>query len=194
MKILGLTGSIGMGKSTAAKLLRRMGVPTHSSDDAVHHLLSPRGEAFPLVIKAFPQSYDRKSNAINRALLGQIIFADPHKRDILEKILHPLVQQSQQKFIHHARRMGAKMVVLDIPLLFETGAQYRVQKVITVTAPFFVQKARVLKRAGFTEQKFYHILNTQMPDRAKRKLSDFVVQTALGQAAVFRSLRSIIGK
>jgi dephospho-CoA kinase len=192
MKILGLTGSIGMGKSTASKLLRRLHVPTHSSDDAVHELLSPHGEAFHAVIQQFPEAYDSKTKKIDRQKLGQIVFVNAQKRRVLENILHPLVQKSQQKFILKARRMGIKCVALDIPLLFETNAMHRVHKIITVTAPFFVQKLRVLNRTGFHEQKFYHILKTQMPDRLKQKLSDFVVPTGLGQAHVFGSLQKIL--
>ena len=194
MKILGLTGSIGMGKSTAAKLLRRLSVPTHSSDEAVHQLLSPKGAAFSAVISAFPDVLNKKTKTIDRAKLGEIIFTDPSKRRVLEAILHPLVQQSQQKFIYASRRMGAKLVVLDIPLLFETNAMHRMHKIMTVTAPFLVQKARVLKRPGFSEQKFYHILKTQMPDQVKKKLSDFVVPTGLGQASVIFALRKILKK
>ena len=192
MKILGLTGSIGMGKSTASKLLRRLHVPTHSSDDAVHELLSPRGRAFHAVVSAFPECYDLRTKTINREILGKIVFSDANKKKQLEKILHPLVQSSQQKFILKARRMGLKRVALDIPLLFETGAMHRVHKIITVTAPFFMQKMRVLKRVGFHEQKFYHILKTQVPDQIKRKLSDYVVPTGLGQARVFQSLQKIL--
>ncbi len=192
MKILGLTGSIGMGKSTASRLLRRLSVPTHSSDDAVHELLSPKSPVFKDIITLFPSCYDARQKQIDRAALAKIVFADPQKRRDLEQILHPLVQQSQQKFLAKARRMRVPIVALDIPLLFETGAMNRVHKIITVTAPFFVQKLRVLSRAGFHEQKFYHILKTQMPDRMKQKLSDFVVPTSLGQSQTIRSLRRIL--
>lgn len=192
MKIFGLTGSIGMGKSTASRLLRRLRVYTHSSDEAVHALLSPHGKAFRDVALKFPEAWDRKTHTINRKILGDIVFASPQKKAILEGILHPLVQASQAEFVRRARRIGARAVALDIPLLFETGAQTRVQKVITVTAPHFVQRHRVLKRAGYSEQKFDKILRTQMPDQLKRKLSDHVVHTGLGQNFTLRQLQKIL--
>lgn len=194
MKIFGITGSIGMGKSTTARLLRRMGVVTHFSDDAVHDLLLPKGKAYHLVLKFFPDALNVKTGRIDRKILGQIVFKSPEKRMVLEKILHPLVQWSQGEFIKKARRMGLKKVALDIPLLYETGAQRRVDRVLVATAPKFVQRLRVLARAGYDDRKLDAILKTQIPDHVKRKMADDVLPTGLGQADTYRRLKIFLRK
>ncbi|MEK7802227.1 MAG: dephospho-CoA kinase, partial [Pseudomonadota bacterium] len=144
MKILGLTGSIGMGKSLVASMLRRRRVPVFDSDRCVHHLLGPNGKACAAVAKAFPAAWDKKKHLINRQKLGDMIFHAPHQRRKLEAILHPLVAQAQKEFIAKARRTGIKTIVLDIPLLFETNGQRKCDAVICVTAPSFIQRIRVL--------------------------------------------------
>ncbi len=194
MKIFGLTGSVGMGKSVAARLLRRMGVAVHDSDTAVHALLAPRGGAFKAVALQFPEAWDKKNHVIDRRKLGQIVFGNETKKRELEAILHPLVQQSQMEFIRQARRMGLKKVVLDIPLLYETHAEKRCHKVMVVTAPYFLQRRRVLSRANMTEEKFFAILAAQMPDIEKRRRADAIIPTGLGRAFTFRLLKKFISK
>lgn len=192
MIVLGLTGSIGMGKSTAARLLRLMGVPVHESDDAVHKALAPGGASFEEVAVTFPDAWDAKRHVIRRDILGQIVFGNDDKRRELESIVHPAVWASQKQFTLRYQKLGRKIVALDIPLLFETGAEKRVDKVIVVSAPYDVQRRRVLSRPGMTEDKFLKILNSQMPDSEKRKRADFVVETGMGLGHTWRHLRKII--
>lgn len=192
MIVLGLTGSIGMGKSTAARMLRMMGVPVHESDTAVHDALKPGGAAFEEVAVTFPDAWDKKRHVIRRDVLGQIIFADADQRAALEDIIHPAVWAAQKKFTMKYQKMGRRIVVLDIPLLFETGAEKRVDKVICVSAPYETQRRRVLSRAGMDEERFLNILSTQMPDGEKRQRSDFVVETGQGLAHTWRALRQVI--
>ncbi len=192
MIILGLTGSIGMGKSTAARMLKRMGVPVFDSDADVHKALSPKGMAFEEVAVTFPASWDKKSGAINRKTLGGIVFEQEHKRKELEAILHPVVQRGQRKFIAAMQRIGKKIVVLDIPLLFEIGAETRVDYTICVTAPYPIQRRRVLARPHMDERRFLKILGQQMPDAEKQALADFVVQTGQGYATTYRQLQKIV--
>lgn len=192
MIILGLTGSIGMGKTTAARMLKIMGVPVHDSDAAVHRAMAPRGEAFEEIALTFPEAWDKKKGVIDRKKLGAIVFSDPAKRKALEDILHPAARVSQEIFIRQMRRAGKKIVCLDIPLLFETGAEARVDFTLCVTAPEEIQRRRVLSRSGMDEVKFEAIFNSQMPDSEKRARADFVVQTGMGYAHTFRTLRKII--
>lgn len=192
MIIVGLTGSIGMGKSTAAQMLRDMGVPVHDSDATVHALMAPHGYAIPMLARAFPTTYNSTDQTIDRAALGQIVFHDDAQRKILEGILHPLVWESQQEFLREHRQKHSPVVVLDIPLLFETKAHERVDKVIVVSAPAFIQHHRVMARPGMTESRFHGILNSQMPDHEKRKRADFVVQTGFGRALTVHSLKKIM--
>jgi dephospho-CoA kinase len=192
MKIIGITGSIGMGKSTACRMLRRMGVVSHSSDEAVHFMLSPRGKAFRDVALLFPEAWNPRTHEIDRKKLGEIFFTNPQARYKLEKILHPLVQWSQIEFIKKARRMGLKKIALDIPLLFETKAQRRVDMIINVSAPYIVQKSRVLKRSGYSLEKFHAFLNMQIPPQVKRRLADKTIETGLGQAYSFSALKRFI--
>ena len=193
MIIFGLTGSIGMGKSTAASILRRMGIPVHDSDAEVRRLMGPKGKAFEEVAVSFPESWDKKNYAIRRDALADIIFQDDDKREELEAILHPYVRQAQQAFIRKCQKMDLDRVVLDIPLLFETGADKRVDCTIVVTAPDFIQRQRVLSRPNMDEELFESILDKQIPDRVKRARADFVVQTGLGLAHTYQSLKSIVG-
>lgn len=192
MIVLGLTGSIGMGKSTAANMLRQLGVPVHESDAEVHALLAAGGRGVDPTRAAFPKAYDKKKNAIDRRALGEIVFADDRARLKLESILHPLVREGQEAFTRQARSNGADIAVLDIPLLFETGAETRVDFVIVVTAPFFVQKERVLARPGMDEARFHAILSKQMPDSEKQARADFVVHTGLGLARTMEELKKVL--
>lgn len=194
MIVFGLTGSIGMGKSTAAKMLKLMGVPVHDSDRAVHAALLPRGAAFEEVAVTFPDAWDKKTRLIDRKKLGDIVFTDKAQLKKLENILHPIAAASQKKFIQAMQNKGKRAVVLEIPLLFETGAEKRVDYTLSVTAPPAIQRRRVLRRKNMTEEKFRRILESQMPDLEKQARADFVVQTGLGYATTFQQLRRILKK
>ncbi len=180
MIVLGITGSIGMGKSTIAAMLEDMGCPVHNSDIAVHEALAPGGAAFDEVIAAFPETLDKETATINRKILGALVFNNPDKRKKLEAIVHPAVWASQARFLDAQKNNGQRIVGLDIPLLYETGAEKRVDYVLVASAPHFIQKRRVLKRPNMNEEKFNAILATQMPDAEKRRRADFVVPTGLG--------------
>ncbi len=182
MIVIGLTGSIGMGKSTLAQMLRDFSIPVHESDRAVHELLNKDGKGFQAIKALFPpmdypQIYDTDDGEINRSALGELVFRDDALRVKLEGALHPLVQVDQQEFITAQEAAGKNMVVLDIPLLFETGAEARVDCVIVVSAPQDVQRARVLARPNMSEEKFQNILSLQMPDAQKRKRADYIIET-----------------
>ncbi len=192
MKIIGLTGSIGMGKSTAARLLRGLKIPVFDSDACVHRLLRTDRNVLFEIGRRFPAALDVKAGSVNRQKLGEIVFADSHKRAELEGILHPLVQQEQKKFILAARRAGYKKVVLDIPLLYETEAEKRCHSVLCVTAPDFVQRQRVLGRPWMNESKFGAVLRQQMPDKEKLKRADFVIPTGLGHAVTLKYLKKAL--
>lgn len=194
MMVLGLTGSIGMGKSTVAAMLAEMGVPCHDSDAAARAVIGPGGAAVAAVAQLFPQAFDVKTGAIDRKILGSIVFSDPAKRAALEAAVHPHVRAAQQDFLKAQRALGAKIVALDIPLLYETGAEARVDRVIVVTCPAFLQRRRVLARAGMTEEKFKAILKAQMPDAEKRRRADYVVQTGLGFAFTRAALKRILNE
>jgi dephospho-CoA kinase len=189
MVILGLTGSIGMGKSTAARMLAAMGAPVCDSDAVVHGLLGPGGAAIPDIERAFPGTV--RDGRVDRRALGAAVFGNEAALKHLEAILHPRVQEAQARFLHRAARRGAKVAVLDIPLLFETGADRRVDYTLVVSAPFIVQKARVLARPGMTPEKFAAILARQMPDAEKRRRADFVVPTGHGRGETRRALARI---
>lgn len=192
MIVIGLTGSIGMGKSTAARMLADMGVPVHDSDAAVHELLGPGGAGVEPVAARFPAALDHKKKAIDRAALGRAVFDNPDERRALEALLHPLVQESQAAFIRAQKRAGRVMVALDIPLLFETEAENRVDVTIVLTAPPDIQRQRVLARPGMTAERFEKILASQMPDAEKRRRADFVVQTGAGMAHTRQALAGIV--
>ena len=191
MIVLGLTGSVGMGKSTAAAMLRRLGVPVHDADATVHRLMAPGGAAVAAVAKAFPDTR-RKEGGIDREALGRRAFANAKALQRLEGILHPLVRQSQLRFLATARARREPLVVLDVPLLFEGGGAARCDKVLVVSAPAAVQRARVMARPGMTEARFRAILAKQMPDREKRQRADYVVPSGLGRALTYRKLRQIV--
>ena len=190
MIVLGLTGSVGMGKSTAAAMLRRLGVPVHDSDAEVHRLLGPRGRAVAAVAEAFPSAH--QGNRIDRPTLGRLVFGDAAALKRLESILHPQVRASQARFLAAARRRRAPVVVLDIPLLFETSGERRVDGVIVVSAPTWLQRARVLRRPGMTEARLASILAQQMLDNEKRRRARWVVPTGLGKALTLRRLKEIL--
>ena len=190
MIVLGLTGSVGMGKSTAAAMLRRLGVPVHDSDAEVHRLLGPGGRAVAVVADAFPSA--RRRDRIDRPMLGRLVFGDSVALKRLESILHPEVRAAQARFLAAARRRREPVVVLDVPLLFETAGERRVDGVIVVSAPSWLQRARVLRRPGMTASRLAAILGQQMPDAEKRRRARWVVPTGLGKALTLRRLKEIL--
>lgn len=191
MVILGLTGSIGMGKTTAAKVFRRLGVPVYDADQAVHDLMGPGGAAVS-VIEAHFSNVTAADGSIDRQALGAQVFSDHKALILLENILHPLVGVTEDRFLRQCARLRVPTVVLDIPLLFETHGQYRCDAVAVVSAPRAVQRRRVLRRPGMTPDKLASILSRQMPDDQKRRRADFVVQTGLGRNNSLRSITAIV--
>jgi dephospho-CoA kinase len=175
MFVIGLTGSIGMGKTTTARLFAETGVPVHDADAAVHRLY--QSEAAAAIETAFPGT--TKDGKVDRVALGKRVVGDPPALRFLETIVHPLVRQAEQRFLREAEAAGAKVAVLDIPLLFETGGENRVDAVVVVSAPAAAQRARVFER-GVTPEQFEALLARQMPDAEKRRRADFVVDTAHG--------------
>lgn len=190
MIVLGLTGSIGMGKTAAGKFLRRMGLPMHDADKAVHRLLGPGGAAVEVVEAAFPGVM--LDGAIDRTALGARVFGDDAALKRLEAILHPIVRRSALDFLAQQTRAGRAMAVLDIPLLFETGAEALCDAVVVVTAPHFVQEVRVLSRPGMTRERFQAVLAKQMPNEEKCRRADFVVNTGLSKRHTLRQLQAIV--
>lgn len=188
MIVLGLTGSIGMGKSTTARMFAEAGVPVHDSDEAVHRLYA--GAAAPLVAAAFPGSV--ADGVVDRVALGKHVIGDAEALKRLEGIIHPLVRADAEGFLARHRKAGAPLVVLDIPLLFETDGRGRVDKVAVVTAPADIQRARVLARPGMTEEKFEAILARQVPDAEKRALADFVIDSGNGIEPARRAVSEIV--
>jgi dephospho-CoA kinase len=190
MFVLGLTGSLGMGKSTTARFFAEEGVPLHDADAAVHRLYE--GEATPLIEAAFPGT--TSGGRVNRDKLAKKVLGDSAAIKKLETIIHPLVGRAEARFLDEAARKDAAVVVLDIPLLFETGADRRCDAVVVVSAPADVQRARAFERPGMTEEKFQAILAKQMPDAEKRARADFVVDTSKGFDAARAQVREILGR
>jgi dephospho-CoA kinase len=188
MIILGLTGSIGMGKSATAKMFAEEGVPVHDADAVVHRLYD--GEAVAAIEVAFPGTTG--NGKVDREKLGKRVLGDTAAMKRLESIVHPLVGQAREKFLAEAERSGAKVAVLDIPLLFETQGDERCDATVVVSAPPEVQRARAFERPGMTEQKFAAILAKQMPDAEKRKRADFVVDTSKGYDVARAQVRDIL--
>ncbi|MBX6747920.1 MAG: dephospho-CoA kinase [Acetobacteraceae bacterium] len=190
MKVLGLTGGIGMGKSTAANTFRRLRVPVFDADAAVHRLQGRGGRAVAPIAAAFPGTV--KDGRVDREALRRAVLGNPAALARLERIVHPLVRDEERRFLAAARRRGEPLAVLDIPLLFETHGASRCDKVVVVTAPPAVQHYRVLQRKGMTEERLKAILARQMPDAEKRKRADFVVQTGLSRHHAQRAIRAIV--
>jgi dephospho-CoA kinase len=192
MIVLGLTGSIGMGKSTAAAVLRSLRLPVFDADRVVHRLMQPNGAAVGPVIAAFPE-LGAGLDGIDRRRLGSRVFADPAALGRLEAILHPMVERAEKRFLADAQARRAPIAVLDIPLLFETGGDRRCDYVLVVSAPKFLQRQRVLRRPGMSDSRFAAILAQQMPDAEKQRRADFVVSTGLSRNQSLRRLRAIVG-
>jgi dephospho-CoA kinase len=190
MFILGLTGSLGMGKSTTAKMFAEEGVPVHDADAAVHRLYE--GEAVKAIEAAFPGT--TAGGKVDRDKLGQRVLGDEAAIRKLEQIVHPLVRQAEERFLADAARSGAPVAVLDIPLLFETGAETRCDAVAVVSASADVQRTRAFERPGMTEAKFQAILANQMPDAEKRARADFIVDSGQGYEHARAQVRDILAR
>ncbi|PKU21764.1 dephospho-CoA kinase [Telmatospirillum siberiense] len=186
MIVLGLTGSIGMGKTTAARQLACLGIPVHDADAVVHRLLAKGGAAVAPIGRAFPEALVDRS--IDRQRLGARVFGDDIALSRLEAIIHPLVRRQERLFIERSRRRRERLVVLDVPLLFETGAWRRVDAVLVVSCPAFLQEQRVLARPGMTVEKLAAIRQRQIPDSRKRRLADVVIPTGAGRRLALRKL------
>jgi len=192
MMIVGLTGSIGMGKSTAARMLRQMGVPVYDADANVHALQAKGGAALPAIEAAFPGVV--KDGVLDRQALGARVFGNKEALRKLESIVHPLVGQRQRAFLKRAARRGEELVVLDIPLLFEGAGERRVDATLVVSAPAFLQRHRVMARPGMSAERFLGILRQQVPDAEKRRNATIVIPTGLGLAPTRLALVKAIAK
>jgi dephospho-CoA kinase len=190
MRILGLTGSIGMGKSTTAKLFMEAGVPVYDADAAVHKIYE--GEAAPAIEAAFPGT--TVDGRVDRAKLSARVVHDQAAIKQLEQIVHPMLGASRQKFLEEAERSGAPVVVMDIPLLFETGGEKRVDAVVVVSTDAATQRERILARGTMTSEALDGILARQLPDAEKRKRADFVVDTSHGLDPVRAAIRDILAE
>ena len=185
---IGLTGSIGMGKSTTAGMFADLGVPVHDADETVHALYE--GEAVTPIEEAFPGV--ARDGKIDRVKLSQMVVGKPEELKRLEKIVHPLVHAAERRFLKDAARGGHDLVLLDIPLLFETGGENRVDVIVVVTASAEEQERRVMSRPGMTKDKFNGILSRQLPDEEKRKRADFIVDTQSGLESARQQVADIV--
>ncbi len=190
MFILGLTGSIGMGKTVAARDFAKLGVPVHDSDAVVHRLMGPGGAAVHAVGEVFPDVV--KAGAVDRRRLGMQVFGDPAALQRLEAILHPRVRAAELRFLGQHARLNTPLVVLDVPLLFETGGERRCDAVAVVSAPYREQRRRVLARPRMKEERFQQILKYQISDYDKRRAADFVIHSGLGRAFSLQRIRQIV--
>jgi len=190
MRVLGLTGSIGMGKSTTAKLFAEAGVPVYDADATVHMVY--QGEAAPAIEAAFPGT--TTDGKVDRARLSARVVHDPAAMRRLEQIVHPLLRAYHQKFLDDAERSGAPVAVVDVPLLFETGGEKRVDAVVVVTTDPEIQRRRVLARDNMTSEMFEAILARQLPDSEKRQRADFVVDTSHGPGPVQARIQEILSE
>jgi dephospho-CoA kinase len=190
MRIIGLTGSIGMGKSTTMQLFAEQGVPVYDADAAVHAVYA--GEAVPVVEAAFPGT--TADGKVDRQKLSAKVLGNPEALKKLEQIVHPMLGAHRQKFLEDAENSRAPIVVMDVPLLFETGGEKRVDAVVVVSAPPEIQRARVLARENMTEEKLDAILKRQTPDAEKRRRADFVVDTSAGLDPVRLRIRDILAE
>ena len=190
MYLIGLTGSIGMGKTQTAALFEEEGVSRYDADAAVHGLYEVGGAAVGPIGEMFPEAV--RDGAVDRAALGRIVLKDGAKLAALEKVVHPLAGATQVDFLNAQMATGATHVLLDIPLLFETGGHEFVDCVVVVSAPPDIQRARVLERPGMTEEKFADILAKQVPDTDKRAAADFIVDSSVSVADAHRQVKEIL--
>jgi dephospho-CoA kinase len=189
MMVLGLTGSIGTGKTTTAGFFAELGIPVHDADAAVHELY--RGAAVAAIEKAFPGV--ASAGVVDREKLGAAVLGNPDAMRKLEAIVHPLVRRKEREFLEAGRRRGADIVVLDIPLLLETGGGDRVDAVVVTVCDEAEQRRRVLARPGMTEEKFERLRRRQMPDADKRRHADFIIDTGLGMESARRQVGELVG-
>lgn len=190
MIIVGLTGSIGMGKTTTAKMFKEAGCPVFDADACVHDLYAKGGEAVPLIRAVFPDAI--KDGSVDRKTLGRHMRADPLNLKVLESFIHPMVGKKRTAFFDKAQKDKVDIVVLDVPLLFETGGDKLVHKIVVVTAPYDVQEKRVLARPGMTRDLFESLLARQTPDTEKRKGADFLIFTDKGLDAAREQVQDIL--
>lgn len=190
MKRIGLTGSIAMGKSETLKMFARLGCAVFDADSAVHELYALGGAAVPAVEKLFPEAI--KNGSVDREILSRYVLGNSAALQDLEKIIHPLVRQAQAAFIAKHDRKGTAIVVLDIPLLYETQRQTEFDYVVLASTTAQIQHDRAMKRPGMTEEKLRNILSRQLPDDQKRNLADFIVDTGQGLDAAFEQVRKIV--
>jgi len=187
-RIIGLTGSIGMGKSAVATMLRRLHVPVFDADAAVHELQGPGGALLPAIEARFPGTTGAKG--VDRAKLGALVLGNTAELRALERIVHPAVRDMRTRFLQ--RHRSRRIVVLDVPLLYETRGASDMAAVIVVSAPYPVQRRRVLRRKGMTEAKFRQILRRQVPDRTKRAKADHIIETARQKSRTFADVRQLV--
>lgn len=194
MKVIGLTGGIGMGKSTAAAVFRRAGLPVFDADACVHRLQAPGGAALPAIARAFPGTVATRGGCLelDRSALRKAVLGDPRALRRLEAIMHPMVRRAESAFLARARRAGARIAVLDIPLLFETGGREQADQVVVVSAPADIQRHRLRRRRGMTPAQADAVIARQMPDAEKRRRADVVVRTGLSRHYAWRVLRRLI--
>jgi dephospho-CoA kinase len=193
MIVLGLTGSIGMGKSATATMLRRLRIPVHDADAAVHTLYGKGGKGAQMVAALFPQAM-ADDGSVDRHILGRLVIKEPKKLAALERHIHPLARAEAERFLRQAMRRRCRLVALDIPLLFETGGEQRADIIIVVSAPAFLQRQRVMRRPGMSEEKFHAIRCRQWPDASKRRCADIGLPSGLGKAFTLRRLRVLLSK
>ncbi|MCQ8277170.1 dephospho-CoA kinase [Acetobacteraceae bacterium KSS8] len=192
MKIIGLTGGIGMGKSTVASALRRAGLPVFDADRTVHRLQAPGGAAVAPIARLVPEAV--REGRIDRAALRRAVIGRPEMMRALERIIHPLVRDAEKRFLRRAQAAGHRWAVLDIPLLLENGGERRCDHVIVVSAPAALQRARVARRRGMSAAEADHIIAAQMPDREKRRRADTVIRTGLSRYHSLRQLRRLLAR
>ena len=190
MIVLGLTGGIGMGKSTASGTFRRLGVPVFDADAAVHGLQARGGRAVGPIGAAFPGTV--VDGRVDREALRRAVLGKPEALKVLERIVHPLVRSEEERFLAAARRAGRRIVVLDVPLLLETGGEKRVDRVVVVSAPDAVQRVRVLLRRGMTEERLAAIRARQMPDAEKRRRAHHIIHTGLSRHFAQAAIRRLV--
>ncbi|WND03662.1 dephospho-CoA kinase [Temperatibacter marinus] len=190
LTIIGLTGSIGMGKTTTANMFQSAGVPVFDSDAMVHRMQAPGGEALPHIEAEFHGVVQK--GVLDRLALGELVFKEQKKLERLQNIIYPLLHERRRNFFAHALRKGKDIVLVDVPLLFETGGDQAVDLVIVVDAPLDVQRERVLSRIGMTEEKFQNILSKQLPNQEKVHRADFVIDTSHGKEAAQQQVEHIL--
>ncbi|WP_181017848.1 dephospho-CoA kinase [Sneathiella aquimaris] len=190
IKLLGLTGSIGMGKSTVGKMFEKLDIPIYNVDARIHELYEPGGIAVEPVGAVFPDAII--DGRVDRPTLSKLVVGDDAAIKKLEQIVHPLVGQDRADFISKAEQNGHDMVVLDVPLIFETGGEENFDTIIVVSAPHHIQKSRVLERADMSEEKFHSILARQTPDAEKRQKADHVINTDCTEEETFEQVKQLV--